>query len=190
MQEHHDVPGFLICKSLSGLSVQGGDRQWEESSLDRALLGSASRSRGRPYSAACPLSITSMVSPSMTVCRRWAMAMSVQSLNSDRMVFWMSASVSTSTWAVASSRTRICSQHTDSWMRDADGIERQTRQSHSKDRNVHGHRMRHTCDTQASIAMPVNAAGQPKLMFGLRQDFNDIQRFHRLRLLVQQCRQA
>ena len=38
---------------------------------------------------------------------RCAMVMTVQSLNSFRMVFWMSASVSISTAAVASSRTRI-----------------------------------------------------------------------------------
>mmetsp|Transcript_2948 Transcript_2948/g.7319 ORF Transcript_2948/g.7319 Transcript_2948/m.7319 type:complete len:256 (-) Transcript_2948:432-1199(-) len=41
----------------------------------------------------------------MTVCSRWAMAMSVQPRNSSRIVFWISASVSTSTLAVASSRT-------------------------------------------------------------------------------------
>ncbi len=82
--------------------------QAEHDSLERALLRSARRSRGRPYSAACPWSMTRMVSPSMTVCRRCAMAISVQSLNSVRIVFWMRASVSTSTKAVASSSTRIC----------------------------------------------------------------------------------
>ena len=43
----------------------------------------------------------------MMVLSLWAMVMTVQSGNSERMVFWMRSSVSRSTAAVASSRTRI-----------------------------------------------------------------------------------
>ncbi|KAH3867985.1 hypothetical protein DPMN_031121 [Dreissena polymorpha] len=43
----------------------------------------------------------------MTVFIRWAMVSMVQSANCDRMVSWISASVSMSTAAVASSRIRI-----------------------------------------------------------------------------------
>lgn len=44
----------------------------------------------------------------MMVCSLWAMAMRVQWENSLRTVAWMSASVSTSTLAVASSSTSTC----------------------------------------------------------------------------------
>ena len=46
----------------------------------------------------------------MMVWMRWAIAISVQSENCSRTVSCMSASVSTSTLAVASSSTRICTR--------------------------------------------------------------------------------
>mmetsp|Transcript_7887 Transcript_7887/g.22527 ORF Transcript_7887/g.22527 Transcript_7887/m.22527 type:complete len:215 (+) Transcript_7887:388-1032(+) len=75
--------------------------------LEKTPAGLLRSSEGLPISTARPASITTTMSDSMIVCRRWAMAMRVQSWNSSRMVFWISASVSTSTLAVASSRTRI-----------------------------------------------------------------------------------
>ena len=72
--------------------------------------GLASSCAGDPTSAATPRSMTRTRSQSMMVCSRCAMATMVQSANSSRTVDWMSASVSTSTFAVASSNTRICSK--------------------------------------------------------------------------------
>lgn len=61
---------------------------------------------GTSYSLAYPFSITSTMSESIMVCRRWAMVRTVQSANFSRMVFWISASVFWSMFAVASSSRR------------------------------------------------------------------------------------
>ena len=57
------------------------------------------------------LSLLAMVitylSLSIMVLSLWAMVITVQSTNCSRMVFWMRSSVSRSTAAVASSRTKI-----------------------------------------------------------------------------------
>jgi hypothetical protein len=54
-----------------------------------------------------PASSTRILSQSIMVFSLWAMTSIVHDLNSSRMVFWIRASVLTSTEAVASSRTRI-----------------------------------------------------------------------------------
>lgn len=92
-------PGLLVWVCPHQIAVDDGVQpvviaQWTQQTL-------SSRSRTR--------------SQSMMVCSRWAIAMSVELLNSSRTVAWISASVSTSTFAVASSSTMICAhrQHTD-----------------------------------------------------------------------------
>mmetsp|Transcript_13169 Transcript_13169/g.18231 ORF Transcript_13169/g.18231 Transcript_13169/m.18231 type:complete len:351 (-) Transcript_13169:4033-5085(-) len=66
-----------------------------------------SRLFGVSYSATRPRSMTSTRSASMMVLILCAMVNIVQSLNSERIVFWIKSSVFVSTAAVASSRTRI-----------------------------------------------------------------------------------
>ena len=78
--------------------------------LIKTPSGLDSSSEGLPDSAAMPRSMTMTMSASMMVCSRCAMAISVHDSNSSRIVFWMSASVSTSTLAVASSSTRTCGE--------------------------------------------------------------------------------
>src|SRR3546814_819098 len=70
---------------------------------ENILRGSASKLLGESYSATRPCSSTSTFVESMIVFKRWAIVKHVQSENSTRMLVWMSASVSTSTAAVASS---------------------------------------------------------------------------------------
>lgn len=59
----------------------------------------------RAHTHTC-ICICRYLSQSMMLFNRWAIVMTVQSANSFRIVFWMSSSVSRSTAAVASSRTR------------------------------------------------------------------------------------
>mmetsp|Transcript_2918 Transcript_2918/g.8531 ORF Transcript_2918/g.8531 Transcript_2918/m.8531 type:complete len:294 (-) Transcript_2918:2906-3787(-) len=80
--------------------------------LENMLSSFASRAAGESASAHLPASMTSTRSQSMIVWSRWAMAITVAepplaSVNSLRTVSWIRASVSTSTFAVASSRTMI-----------------------------------------------------------------------------------
>mmetsp|Transcript_6876 Transcript_6876/g.12774 ORF Transcript_6876/g.12774 Transcript_6876/m.12774 type:complete len:225 (+) Transcript_6876:265-939(+) len=73
----------------------------------KAPCSSLRRFLGVSNSATRPRSITRTLSASMMVLMRCAIVNIVQSLNSFRMVFWMSSSVRVSTAAVASSSTSI-----------------------------------------------------------------------------------
>ena len=62
---------------------------------------------GLSYSTTVPSLKTAIKSESKIVFSRWAIVMTVQSLNSERIVFWIRSSVSISIAAVASSKIRI-----------------------------------------------------------------------------------
>mmetsp|Transcript_6203 Transcript_6203/g.10389 ORF Transcript_6203/g.10389 Transcript_6203/m.10389 type:complete len:216 (+) Transcript_6203:106-753(+) len=70
-------------------------------------VSSASKLEGESYSAATPWSMTSTLSESMMVLSRCATVRQVACANSVRMACWITASVSTSTAAVASSMIMI-----------------------------------------------------------------------------------